>query len=86
MRLIAVGALLGLVAQAPLQCTAKPDPSLRREDTAGDALWDLAQDFHTKHQEAAARQTMRYLAEHYPSSRYAPEARRSLGEDPDGGV
>jgi hypothetical protein len=70
---------------APLQCTHEPDPNLRSEDTAGDALWALAQDFRARHDEGAARATLQYLAEHYPSSRYAPAARSELGMT-DGGA
>jgi hypothetical protein len=73
------------LVHAPLQCTRDPDPNLRSEDTAGDALWALAQDFRAHHDEAGARATFRYLAEHYPSSRYAPAARNELGAS-DGGV
>jgi hypothetical protein len=64
---------------APLQCGGGGDPSLRREDSAGDALYALAQDFHARGNEAAARDTLRYLVEHYPSNRHADAARAELG-------
>jgi TolA-binding protein len=58
---------------------------MRMEDTASDALWALAQDFRAHHDEEGARATLRYLAVHYPSSRYAREARAELGLT-DGGL
>jgi len=72
-------ALAVALATAPLQCGSRSDPSLRREDTAGDALYALAQDFRAKGNEAAANDTLRYLVEHYPSNRHAEAARAELG-------
>lgn len=72
--------VLGGLGVAPMQCKHERDPSLRMEDTAGDALWELAGDFKKKGNEAAARETLRRLVERYPSSRYAPAARAELGE------
>ena len=78
------GLALTLMGHAPLQCSRSPDPELRREDTAGDALWDLAQEFRAKGNEAAAKQTLRFLVERYPSNRHVPAARAELGEaEPD---
>lgn len=65
---------------APFQCAHSPDPNERREDSPGDALWELAQDFHAHHDEAASRGTLTYLVEKYPSSRYAPAAREALAK------
>ena len=67
-----------LLTIAPFQCAHTPDPNARREDTAGDALWALAQDFHAHHDEPGARATLTFLVDHYPSSRYAPAARDEL--------
>jgi hypothetical protein len=67
------------VATAPLQCGKSYDPDLRKDDTPGDALWQLAQRFHDENDEAAARRTLQYLVERYPSSRWAPAAREQLG-------
>ncbi len=66
-------------ATAPVQCGHAPDPNERREDTPGDALWQLAQRFHDEHDDAAERRTLQYLVERYPSSRWAPAARERLG-------
>jgi Tfp pilus assembly protein PilF len=80
-RLLGAG-LLALSLGAPLQCGSGSDPAVRREDSAGDALYNLAQDFRAKGNEAAARDTLRYLVQHYPSNRHAPAARAELEGEP----
>jgi hypothetical protein len=75
----AAGLLAAALGVAPMQCRRDPDPNLRWEDTAGDALWGLALDFEARKDEAAAKETLRYLVEKYPSSRHAPAARAKLG-------
>ena len=79
MKLLA-GAMLLAALQAPLQCSHDPDPSERTEDTAGDALWNLANDFEARGDHAAARHTLETLVTRYPSSRHAPAAREMLGD------
>lgn len=71
--------LAAAVLLAPMQCASKADPSLRHEDTPGDALWDLSEDFRAKGNTAAADDTLRFLLEKYPSSRFASAAREKLG-------
>ena len=73
-------AAVAIALNAPIQCGSKPDPDLRREDSAGDALYNLAQDFQAKGNAAAAKDTLRYLVEHYPSNRHVPAARTELGD------
>ncbi len=92
MKGIAASVLAGALAFAPMQCKRDPDPANRLEDTAGDALWDLAAKFEGEHNLASARETLDYLVKRYPSSRHAPAARAKLGEpaqaapsSPDGG-
>jgi outer membrane protein assembly factor BamD (BamD/ComL family) len=83
---VSAGLVLAILAQAPLQCSHHgDDPTLRTEDRAGDALWALAHDFRAKHEDAAARDTLQYLVERYPSSRYAGAARDELAGLADGG-
>jgi hypothetical protein len=72
-------ALFGL--HAPLQCSHDPDPSVRTEDTAGDALWDLAKDFEAHGNHEAAEHTLEMIVKRYPSSRHAPAARDMLDVD-----
>jgi outer membrane protein assembly factor BamD (BamD/ComL family) len=77
--------VLGGFGTAPMQCKHERDPNLRMEDTAGDALWELAADFKKQGNEPAARETLRRLVERYPSSRHASGARAELGEARDAG-
>ena len=80
MRIAVVSALLTSLSIAPMQCARTPDPNLRAEDSAGDALWALAQDFHKKNDEPAARSTLKFLVERYPSNRHVAEAKAELEE------
>ena len=75
-------ALAVALGSAPLQCGHEADPAYRREETPGDALWGLAADFRAKGDEASARQTLQYLVERYPSSRYATSAKEQLAQAP----
>jgi hypothetical protein len=76
-----VGVLL--VATAPIQCGQTPESELRLDETPGDALWKLAQRFEAEHDEAAARKTLRFLVERYPSSRWARAAKEALADGGD---
>lgn len=78
LRLAAASIASAALSLAPFQCAHDPDPSVRREDTAGDALWALAQDFRARHDVAAARDTLKFLIEKYPSSRHSPAAKEEL--------
>jgi hypothetical protein len=78
-RLLGAGLIVASLG-APLQCGSGSDPAVRREDSAGDALFNLAQDFRAKGNEPAAKDTLRYLVEHYPSNRHVPAARAELGD------
>jgi hypothetical protein len=75
---------LALLIHAPLQCSHDPDPSVRTEDTAGDALWDLSKDFQARGDHVAAQHTLEVLVSRYPSSRHAPAAKEMLGGDAGG--
>jgi TolA-binding protein len=82
MRMLAAGAMLAALGNAPLQCgtrDSRSDSKLRTEDDAGDALYALALDFRAHGDEQGAKQTLRFLVEHYPSNRHVPEARAELG-------
>lgn len=70
------------MARAPLQCASDPDPSLRRYETPGEALYGLAQEFKAKGNDAAWRSTLSYLIAHYPNSRFAGMAKSDLAEGP----
>jgi TolA-binding protein len=51
------------------------------EDSPPSALWELAERFGRAGNAEARRDTLRFLVERYPSSRYARRAERALGED-----
>jgi outer membrane protein assembly factor BamD (BamD/ComL family) len=72
-------------AIAPLQCGHSYDPALRKDETPGDALWQLSRKFHEAHDEAAARRTLEFLVQQYPASRFAAAARDELDQARDGG-
>lgn len=85
-RTVAVAVALGLGGFAPLQCTKDPDPNLRREETADEALYRLSEDFSARGDDAAAKHTLEVLVAKYPSSRFAPGARERLGLSGDAAV
>lgn len=64
---------------APIQCGHGSDGGTP-EESAGDAIYDLAQQFHKSGNEDARKQTLRYLVEKYPSNRHTPAAKAELGE------
>lgn len=78
MKLAAAALSLASLVGAPLQCTHEPDPSVRQEDTAGDALWELAHDFKDGGDDGAYRHTLETLVTRYPSNRHALAAREEL--------
>jgi hypothetical protein len=80
-RALSFSALLLIAAHAPYQCGRAPDPSTRREETAGEALYDLAQQRKAKGDDAGYRATLEFLIERYPSSRFAEAAKVELGRD-----
>ena len=80
---LASGALVAALGTAPMQCGhGSSDPGVH-EDSPGDALYALSQEFRAKGNEEAARQTLRFLVEKYPSNRHVPEARAQLAGAPD---
>ena len=67
-----------LLAMAPVQCTKKPDPERRMEESGDDGVWALAEDFKAKGNQEAYLATLRFLVTHYPGSRRAAHARDEL--------
>jgi hypothetical protein len=74
------------LALAPLQCPHETEASHCWDDAPGDGLWDLAQKFRADRDDAAAKRTLEFLVERYPSSRYAPAAREELARSGEGGA
>ncbi|MDF2695507.1 MAG: hypothetical protein K0S65_3890, partial [Labilithrix sp.] len=59
--LVGAGLVVTSLAGAPLQCGGGgSNADVRREDSAGDALYNLAMDFRAKGNEPAAKDTLRY--------------------------
>lgn len=71
---------------APLQCSREPEPDLKRYETPPDALHGLGERFKANGDQAAYRETLRYLVERYPNSRYAIAAQRELYSMGDAGA
>lgn len=71
---------LGL-ARAPIQCASRPRPEAAHEDDPPEALWRLAERFGTENNAASHDETLRFLIERYPNSRWAERARMALAGD-----
>lgn len=72
---LVVAAALSL---APFQCPGDPDPQLRREESAPEAVWLLAEQMGRDGHPDARRDALRFLVRRYPSSRFAQRARLEL--------
>lgn len=77
-RFSAVILAAAFATSAPFQCTSNPDPNQALEDTPGEAVYRLAQEFQTSGDHEAWRRTLTYLIERYPSSRFAVQAKQDL--------
>jgi len=75
-----------LAAGAPLQCAREPEPELRRYETPPEALYQLAARFKASRNDAAWRETLAFLVERYPSSRFAIRAKGELEEAGEAGA
>jgi len=71
---------VAMMSLAPIQCGHTPDAELREDETPGDALWALAQRFKNAHDTAGERQTLQYLVERYPASRWIGPAKDELAQ------
>lgn len=77
MRLFALLAAAS-IATAPFQCASKVDPNRRTEEDAGEALYALAEKFKAEGNVASRAETLKYIVERYPSSRFATSAKVDL--------
>lgn len=75
---IVLGSALVALSVAPFQCPSKPDPSRVREDTPGEALFDLAVQFGKAGDKEGEIRTLQYLVAKYPRSRFAVRAESDL--------
>jgi hypothetical protein len=69
---------VSLASAAPFQCGSGSPDNQTHEPSGGDAIYDLAQDFHAKGNEPAARDALKYLIDHFPSNRHVPAAKAEL--------
>lgn len=74
----AAALLFGALSLAPFQCPSDPNPEQRREETPGEALHDLANEFKKAGDRDAHVRTLQYLIRKYPRSRHAVEAHQEL--------
>jgi hypothetical protein len=76
----ALGSLfvLAAVAQAPFQCAGEVDPNRRTEEDPSEVVYNLAARFKASGNQPAYADTLRFLIERYPSSRFAHAAREEL--------
>lgn len=75
---LALMLLWSLGALAPMQCASPRPYEQRREETPAEALWTLAERFDAQHNRDARDETLRFLLQHAPGSRYAARARVAL--------
>jgi TolA-binding protein len=61
-----------------MQCASDPESELRTNETPGEALYGLAQEFKARGDTAGWRTTLEYLIHRYPSSRFATMAQADL--------
>lgn len=61
-----------------MQCPTRRPYELRREETPGEALWALAERFDALHDREARDETLRFILQRAPGSRFAARARYAL--------
>lgn len=76
----AVALALAALATAPFQCASEPKPSLAREENPAEALHGLADEFDRAGDREGRVRTLLYLAERYPRSKFAEQAKVELKE------
>jgi hypothetical protein len=74
--------LLAAAMSAPLQCGSRVRPELRPEEEPAEALYQLAERFGAEGKREARVETLRFIVDRYPASRFAERAKQDL-EQPD---
>jgi hypothetical protein len=77
---LAAPLLVAAALLAPFQCARKTPPEQRMEDDPAEVLYTLAEKFKTEGNQPARAETLRYLVERYPASRFAATAKSDLDE------
>jgi TolA-binding protein len=73
--LVMITAALG---GAPVQCGSNSDPANAYEETPGEALYQLAEQFKQRGDADSWKLTLQHLVARYPSSRFAVAAKQDL--------
>lgn len=63
---------------APMQCPSTRPYEQRREESPAEALWALAERFDARHNREARDETLIFLLQYAPGSRFAARARIAL--------
>lgn len=79
--LVLLAAATSAAMSAPFQCRRIPDPQHAIEESPGEALYKLAEEFRAKGNSHGWRETLDYLIRRYPASRYARMAKDDLAAD-----
>ncbi|MFO0763070.1 MAG: hypothetical protein U0359_41925 [Byssovorax sp.] len=77
---LAVPLLAVAFATAPFQCARKIEPDRQIDEEPAEALYKLAEKFKAEGNAAARTETLRFIVERYPASRFAELARLDLAE------
>ena len=77
---IGAGVLLFAMSFAPFQCAREPDPNRRIEDEPAEVVYRLAERFKSESKPDARAETLKFLIERYPTSRFAKFATQDLAE------
>lgn len=75
---LAIALFCSAGALAPMQCATPRPYEQRREESPAEALWSLAERFDAQHNRDARDETLRFLLQQAPGSRYAARARVAL--------
>jgi outer membrane protein assembly factor BamD (BamD/ComL family) len=70
--------LFASLGTAPYQCASKAGPEQRTEEEPAEVLYDLAEKFKAEGNSRAQAETLRYLVEKFPGSRFAEAAKQDL--------
>jgi hypothetical protein len=72
--------LLAAAMSAPFQCGSKVRPETRPEEEPAEALHKLADRFAARGDQKARVETLRFIVERYPASRFSEMAKVELTE------
>ena len=72
--------LFASLSAAPYQCASKASPERRTEEEPAEVLYDLAEKFKAEGNARAQAETLRYLVQKFPASRFAEAAKQDLSE------